>query len=454
MNPRAPLAAIPYLVFLFAATIGVLAESPSASPVETSDLYSAAQKLTVMTECPDRVWPDYSWKKYQVVFADSSQQNAVLWNRQSETSSQPSLTVLPASTFTRLAPGGFASAQYKGAYTFLTFRSNSDGAYGLVFRTIHEVFHDTAQSRMQQQSFRGESYPENWRARYYRFEMIRELRQAVLTGRAEYVRAGAFWNHRLISEFPADDDITRPTDVLEGSAEYVGRIGAALAFLGCNATEQRLMDEVKLSAGSDAVSFFKEGESYRIGFLAGLILRMQHRPGWEKRVASGQRIADILFENVEPEARPEDPLASAQYKEHFDKRNSEIRGIGEAFFAASESASDYVVAVPMAYTVGSYGSSGHVRFPFHGTPLRLMLDSDWRFHSARGGELRLAQRTVAVVAVQADDSKAFVIFSVPKENVQKQKDGTYSILAGGVRGEGLSLSPQQVKDFTTWMLVQ
>jgi hypothetical protein len=455
MTFRATSAALLCLLYLLNLALGVLAETPSVpADVETSELYQAAKKLTVMTDCPDRVWPNYSWRKLQVVFADPFQENAILWNPQSETSNQPKTMVLPARNFARLAPGGFASGSYQGAYTFLTFRSTSDDTYNLVFRAIHEVFHDTAQSNMPRDPSRGEQYPENWKARYYRWEMLRELRLAVLTGRSEHIRAAVFWNLRLIGDFRADYDNTRVIDVLEGSAEYAGRIGAALASAGCNVTEQQLMDEAKTRVGSDAVDFFKEGESYRLGFLAGLLLRMQHRPDWEKRVASGQRITDILFEKVEPEAQSENSLAAAQFKEHFEKRNNEIRGIGETFFTASESASNYVVAVPMAYTVGSYGASGHVRFPFHGTPLRLMLESDWRFSTGNGGQLRLGKRTVAVVAFETDDSKALVIFPVTREDLQKQKDGTYSINAGGVRGERLLLSSQQVKDFTTWMLVQ
>lgn len=453
MCSRAFFAAL--LCILFIPALGVLAAPPSLPPdVGASELYRAANKLAVMTECSDRVWPNYSWQKLQVVFADPAQDNAILWNPQSEASKQQKTIVLPAKNFARLAPGGFASGPYDGVYTFLTFRSTSDDAYELVFRAIHEVFHDTAQSNMPRDPYRGEQYPEEWKPRYYRWEMLRELRQAVLTGRSEHIRAAAFWNRRLISEFKADYDGTRAIDVLEGSAEYAGRIGTALASVGCNVSEQQLVDAAKTHIGSDAVDFFKEGESYRLGFLAGLLLRMQQRPDWEKRAASGQRITDILFENVEPEAQPENVLVSAQFKEHFEKRNNEIRGIGESFFTASESASNYVVAIPVAYTVGSYGASGHVRFPFHGTPLRLMLDSDWRFRTRNGGQLRLGRRTVAVVAFSADDSKAMVIFPVTREEVQKQKDGTYSITAGSVRGEGLVLSSQEVKDFTTWMMVQ
>jgi hypothetical protein len=455
MTFRATSAALLCVLYLLDLPFGVLAETASvAGGVETSELYRAAQKLTVMTECPDRVWPNYSWQKLQVVFAEPSQENAILWNPQSETSNPPKEMVLPAKNFARLAPGGFASGSYEGAYTFLMFRSASDDTYNVVFRTIHEVFHDIAQTNMPRDPFRGEQYPENWKARYYRWEMLRELRLAMLTGRSEHIGASAFWNLRWTSEFRADYENTRVIDVLEGSAEYAGRIGAALAGTGCKATEQQLMDEAKTRVGSDAVDFFKEGESYRLGFLAGLLLRMQHRPNWEKRVAGGERITDILFEKVEPATQPENSLAAAQFREHFEKRNIEIRGVGETFFTASESASNYVVAIPMAYSVGSYGASGHVRFPFHGTPLRLMLDSEWRFRTGNGGQLRLGKRTVAVVALGTDDSKALVIFPVTREDVQKQKDGTYSINADSVRGERLLLSSQNIRDFTTWMLVQ
>lgn len=166
--------------------------------LENSEIYKAAELLSIMVECPERLWPNYNWEHYQVIFIDAEQDKAVFWNDQSQTGEGPILSFPPASRFDRYVPGLYQFIKYKDARTMFMRRKQSQDFKDLIYLAIHEGFHNTGQSKMPSMKRRGEFYPEAWRARYLRRELMNSLRRAIKKKGRKGLPAAAYWRRKLL----------------------------------------------------------------------------------------------------------------------------------------------------------------------------------------------------------------------------------------------------------------
>lgn len=99
--------------------------------------------------------------------------------------------------------------------------------------------------------------------------------------------------------------MAKSSDIIEGSARYFDMAMNVTSSLGLNATkEERLTLYQRLLTSDYDIDVRYDGygdsESYDLGGLSGILLEMEGRDGWQKRVEKGESPVDILLENVEP----------------------------------------------------------------------------------------------------------------------------------------------------------
>jgi hypothetical protein len=150
-------------------------------------LRDASDRLSIMTQCPQRLWPDYSWSNFQVVFIEKDSGKALLWNDQAKLDQgpQPAISEIDSEDdLLKAAPssGRFWTRMYRGARTIVMWRYATDTERALIGLTFHEGFHAVGQHSFQKVQFeRGDNYPEDWHPRYIRRKLLESLMYFLLT---------------------------------------------------------------------------------------------------------------------------------------------------------------------------------------------------------------------------------------------------------------------------------
>lgn len=118
---------------------------------------------TSMNQCPEKIWPDYTWRSFNVYFVYSEQQKVYKWNGETE-------------EVTSFAPERLDDRSLNGFYNFfeldgkksMSIKTDQDYVDPFVLAT-HEGFHYLGQENwVHPQGARGTDYPLDYRPRYLR----------------------------------------------------------------------------------------------------------------------------------------------------------------------------------------------------------------------------------------------------------------------------------------------
>lgn len=145
-------------------------------------------------------------------------------------------------------------------------------------------------------------------ARELRLELFKNIRNAILTPSKQkhYLRLAKYWSNCYYNEYKDEADILRGVDIDEGSARYFEIAITCRTLFGFNSSKEKMENAyVKLIQSfftTEKVRDDSVREAYDIGGLAGILLELKDYPNWQDRVAQGQRLEDILLENIEPSA--------------------------------------------------------------------------------------------------------------------------------------------------------
>jgi hypothetical protein len=331
--------------------------------------------LHALIECPDRIWAGDSWTNRQLLFVGNVSEEAFLWNDQSNRGSMHAVSFadLPQSL-----KGDFLLdvLDYRGAKTLavsldLAAVVASPHLYTdfAIIEAIHEGFHVFAQpswaalvsTPAAEASYQSPAYPDVWQLRYLRAQVLGAM-QASLYEDAPLGNV-AHWQQRLRSEYASDLKDIGETDVLEGTARYVEARAVVLGKLGCSATDEAVLAEVK-GNGSTFIgpTMFEAGlEPYDLGLVALQLLRKRGASGFETAIQAGTAPVDVLLEGVAPIAQTEDPAVVDAAKSTIESRNAAAAKWIEPMLVRLDSPTSVRVALPLAWMGSSYESSDPYR---------------------------------------------------------------------------------------------
>jgi hypothetical protein len=394
-------------------------------------------------ECPDRVWPGFPGREFQVLLIDLKGRRALLWNDlRNGIGMAPRMSGVP---FDALPPAFLSGSEYRFGDLFgkptlaLVYDPAADPSWSVEV-VAHEAFHRYVQGNWEGAGGsmeRGIRYPEPWGPRYLRRELIRSLRGAV-EGKPGALADAAAWQARLAEEFPDSVRETRKVDVAEGTAEYAGVMSAAVAGAGCGTKESALIGAAAQRVRGRWERPDKEEESYALGVLAGLALRAGGRQGWEAATASGTPPVEFLLAGVTPADPSGDLDLAAETKREVSAANRAVREkIGE--FLSPPGGDEFLVAVPSAWVRGSFETAGFVTLPSDGgTDRSFVLDITATFLSpAYGSLLTLSGLTVELSGSPCGNG-SFHVFPLRIAALREEPDGRGSIAEKRVRGERLA----------------
>ena len=181
---------------------------------------------------------------------------------------------------------------------------------------VHEAFHSCDQDHggwnMKDVKVGGGRFSrdsEDCTPRKYRAHVRHYLEKALKekVNSDEYnkaLRQASYWNKKYINEFPEEFKMANVTDIMEGSAEFVGNMAVVLKEKGCQATDKELQ-EAFLGNYFDTkppveILFTPDAESYVIGSLSAALLAKSSFPNWQKKVENKQSPVQLLLTDVPP----------------------------------------------------------------------------------------------------------------------------------------------------------
>lgn len=403
---------------------------------------------TVILECPDRVWPGLTWKDFTVFLSDQQTKEAFKWEASSPELLSPVdfASVPPELTSSFYGIGGDKDKLLLGLSLNLTATENEshkakygiDSAIGL---GIHEGFHHTEQATWQGPAdsagqSRDTVYPLEARPRYLRYLMLKAMNAYLAEPKSQLLGQLSTIHAQYALEFPDEARGIKHTDYIEGSAQYVEKIGEAIALKGCDASEAELIETAtKASTDSNSIVPAADGESYGLGLASGLIMRsLEVFKGWEAELEDAQTPLSILTARYPQVAFDEDPLALAEAQRVVSEENQVLAVPIDRYIAIKADPESVAIFIPFARMLGSFSLSKFVKVP--SAELSLFVDFKAKF-SARDGlgkEITVSSSTESVNSPLCGDEG--VVFYHSAGQLGDLQSGILSVQSPELQADG------------------
>jgi hypothetical protein len=423
-----------------------------------------AQIITpALMNCPDRIWPGYRWGDFQALMVDNVKSTAFLWNGNGRGDLTP---VTHGDLPPDFRKEGWNVGNWQESPTLsISLRDFGGDPETLAYLIIHEGFHHLVQSswRNPYESLRGSTYPEEWHSRYLRRRIMASLFGTFAGEDPEALGHAIWWQRRYEKEYPDDARENRDTDVTEGTAETAGLLGSALGKQGCAAPNRQILEELrpwirdlwkKRWDNLDYELTVRDGESYAIGALAGLILESRGVP-WKERAAAGETPMEILAGDATPLPDIDDPVMAARVRDHYRQRNKEFGAIVEGYLAASGSREYIRLAVPLDWTVGAtLGGKGFLNFRTGRGFRKLVIATNGEFTAADKIpriRFRDALAELAKGTYPFGHTEGYLVTVVPADALRQMDDGSFSVASDTVRAAGLRIEIREDEDGGRWI---
>ena len=287
--------------------------------------------MSEIANCPDKLWPGLILQEKPYI----------ILNKEDETSIVVSHRYCKPPSYRSPKPTEFTKDHLKTEYYGFT-KINGNGAIIIPVNSatsmyarfmepeqvrkinleilVHEAFHQCDQrhshwkrrhSLKQRFSIDAEDCtPRKYRA-HVRYYLEKALEAEVNS--EEYntaLRQAAYWNRKYIDNFPEEFKIANSTDIIEGSAKFVGLMAVALKEKGCQATDEELQKaflEHYLNEPTPVIMPSPDAESYSIGSLSAALLAKSSFPEWQKKVENDSSPVQLLLKDKTPLQTPEAP---------------------------------------------------------------------------------------------------------------------------------------------------
>ena len=394
----------------------LLAIARGRGVVADESMYSEiARGLDIaMLQYADAIWPGCSWGGLPVLLTDEKTQTAYCWKLPVAETGQANLTKIEYGSLPDALIGkNWSSGRYDGHKVLsLDIGLNGydlDKIYPLL---CHEGFHIIGQSnwRIATSSQRGDSYPQDWYARFLRHQMAYCLYVALNNHDYQQVRQAVYWQNCYAILYPDEVAQNNGYDRLESSAEYVGIKGAAVAF--CGSIDETLLLPVELRLinefWQEKYNNFaysgsaREGESYYIGMLAGMCMDVYGIEGWKDAVTQGKTAMEILAAHTAPEEGVFDHQLLNQTYAYYQQQNKLLGAIVDKFESDNTNNTVYALALPADSMQGVFVRQGVLNYLSNGSPVMLINGITAKF-VVNGHSVELCN-SIATVAPLADNN--------------------------------------------------
>lgn len=311
-----------------------------------------------MVVCPDRIWPEYSWESFQVIFVHPELSVFWLWDAQRNQITELENTELPEE-----ASGSIYNFfEFNGKPTMSLDITDSDETFEL---GVHEFFHDQGQlDSLESSGLRGTRFPLNPEPRILRSMLLRNLLKAFRSiDESEYNAAlghAAYWYDEWKNRFPYE--VVNATDGYEGTANYVETVAKVIAKNDCEISEESLLSKIREEFASfePGVQSLLDEEGYEIGNLATLLLRKQFSNDRQfyMSLVDGVHPTALLFQSVTPVPEDIDQKVADLYQVEIERLNVSLGDTVGANLRNYDDVGYLRIAFPFSWIQSNFMPSG------------------------------------------------------------------------------------------------
>ena len=377
------------------------------------ELAEDTKKLLI--ENPDKLWPGFDNSRYQVLLVSTATNTALLINsRNSDIGPSDEIIEYSANslkdTVLRALVTSYTKLQFNGHTTYVfnvdfwgqmhSYMKDKDELYTLILKAIiHESVHLLLQSdnmnTMETTMSRGDKYPENVEARYYRNEIYAYLIEAIASDsksvRMENIKKAMFFYEKYKNISGNDENYGY--DFVEGQPTYIEE--RALAYLQ-NETDnikeietgtlKSIVEKYKKynSMGLDVLP--KPGEPYDIGAAAiALVIDTLGTYDFSQKLP-----LDILHEAFGSQSASPHSEVEKSVIGFYEDYNEEIKTQVDSFLHNSVNPDYVAISIPRTITNTSSTYSQMIQYNHKGLD-GLIVNISAEFSYKNGNRLMLKQ---------------------------------------------------------------
>lgn len=298
---------------------------------KTFEAYAREVQSLVARNWPlmDKVWPGADYTRHDLLLGLVNEEMAP---QAAYLLSAKGMQKLAPDTYRDLVfpqPGGYAKLRFQGRDAVIMSTDDwsirQPGDAEECYRTAtHELvhFHYQHEQSLDQPSNRAQEYPVDPLPRLYRQMIYQRLTQAFEQPgqQADWLGRARYWLDKWHKEYPQEVKDIHTTDIAEGSARYIEHLGTVIADIAAGGDARSLKAKAFVTDEPFAAA---DGESYELGYVAGLLLD-KLEPAWKQDFYQmNQTPVHRLLANVLPVADEADPQVKEQLYAVVDGINSE-----------------------------------------------------------------------------------------------------------------------------------
>ena len=264
-----------------------------------------------MNVCPQKIWDNYSWNNFNIFMVNNRLQKVHLWsgstNKVSEYQYDEFPNLLKESLY-------YFFEDSNTKYMSLNIEADGSSKFEI---GVHEAFHFLGQDQIATKGdshvTRGSSYPLEYRARFLRHMLFKNIYTASFytndeLNRKAILEDAKYWYQKWLMEYP--EEAERAYDNVEGIPQYISIMAQAIVNTaqGCSASEEEIKEQaLKLAIynlgdvmlGKPQLRF--DIESYAIGGFAAILLRFtEQTKDWQVEAQRGKSPVEILLQDYSP----------------------------------------------------------------------------------------------------------------------------------------------------------
>ncbi len=228
------------------------------------------QKLLLpLITCPEKVWPGYSpLKDADFIINVPSENKSLIIKHDGSIEEKTSEEWGDEG----LSPYSFGEKNGR-KYVIANFEDyeNEEQAIQTLF---HEGFHYLGQEGIMPSTGRDELLPLDYEARVARAMQLRNMRSYLKDKKDENLHKSAYWENWIKKNRPEEHKANQDWDVLEGSAEFAGLMSTAVTLLGCEASDDALINKILEISEDDMDTSDRSGQSYSAGLMGYMLSRI------------------------------------------------------------------------------------------------------------------------------------------------------------------------------------
>lgn len=381
--------------------------------------------LRPILQCPERVWPGYRPLEHgQFVIAYPSKKIAY------HIKQDGSVSETPIERWGEGVEAIYDLSEIEGIKTTILNIESMESIDDSLETLFHEGFHYLGQTKIPSMaSDRDEIMPLDTKARIARVMQIKHLKEYNKTQSPESLKRATFWENWIKTNRHEDWKANQVWDVVEGGAEYAGKVSLALANLGCEATEEEIHDSVSKGVTRIGIGT-RVDQSYTAGALGYIGAKLKKINEVFERL--GDSPVSVLTENCDELEDAEDDSLYAEFEEEFGEANREVSRAKAAL-----EKKPHLLALPWKSVQGAFQPMGFYKIESHGmkigvTPLTHLTVSD------SNGRMVLSGRDLweSPAGACGQEAGAMMLISIddaldPKSDAQGL-DGSYEVVESGM----------------------